>query len=238
MTYVIACNCTGITWGSTSKSSILVGNRLAFAPTVNGIGCNMVGNQIGGNITAQNGVSLFQLSGNNVAGSLTLDAGAVTVSADESNQFQGGVIDNSAQTSNRLYYEADFTPTWGADTANPSLGNGSLTGRAQRRGKTITAEIVLVMGSTTTFGAGPWFFQLPAPFNLTVKKNAVGSVTGQDSSAGATGNFCGNCLTAATIAPKFYILGGNAGAAFWGATAPITWATSDAVVLTATWEIG
>ena len=54
-----------------------------------------------------------------------------------------------------------YTPVWTAATSNPSLGNGSLTGRYSVRGKYVFATVRLAPGGTTTFGTGAWFFSLP-----------------------------------------------------------------------------
>ena len=54
-----------------------------------------------------------------------------------------------------------YTPTWTADTTNPAIGNGTLTGRYIVIGKLCTYVLGLVMGSTTTYGSGDWAFSLP-----------------------------------------------------------------------------
>ncbi len=54
-----------------------------------------------------------------------------------------------------------YTPTWTAGTTNPSIGNGTLTGRYIVIGKLCTYVLGLVMGSTTTYGSGNWAFSLP-----------------------------------------------------------------------------
>ena len=54
-----------------------------------------------------------------------------------------------------------YTPTWTADTTNPSIGNGTLVGRYTQIGKTCTVCISFSAGSTTTFGSGNWSFGLP-----------------------------------------------------------------------------
>ncbi|MGA4941785.1 hypothetical protein [Streptomyces cinereoruber] len=53
-----------------------------------------------------------------------------------------------------------YTPAWTASTA-PSIGNGTLIGRYKTIGKLCTVQIEIVMGTTTTFGTGIWFFSLP-----------------------------------------------------------------------------
>jgi len=54
-----------------------------------------------------------------------------------------------------------YTPTWTAGGTNPSLGNGTLIGRYTRVGRTITFQVNLTMGSTTTYGSGGYEFALP-----------------------------------------------------------------------------
>ena len=54
-----------------------------------------------------------------------------------------------------------YTVSWTADTTNPAIGNGTLTGRYIVIGKLCTYVLGLVMGSTTTYGSGNWAFSLP-----------------------------------------------------------------------------
>ncbi|MFJ5150829.1 hypothetical protein ACIQCF_04470 [Streptomyces sp. NPDC088353] len=54
-----------------------------------------------------------------------------------------------------------YTPTWTAATTNPALGNGTLTGRYMKIGRTVLVQITLTMGSTTTYGSGTYNFSLP-----------------------------------------------------------------------------
>ncbi|MEU2143627.1 hypothetical protein ABZ741_04850 [Streptomyces globisporus] len=54
-----------------------------------------------------------------------------------------------------------YTPTWTSSGTNPSLGNGSITGRYMKVGRTCTASILLTTGSTTTYGSGTYLFGLP-----------------------------------------------------------------------------
>lgn len=56
-----------------------------------------------------------------------------------------------------------YTPTWTAATTNPVLGNGTLVGRYMRSGRTITFDINLIPGTTTTFGSGNYAFAIPVP---------------------------------------------------------------------------
>lgn len=54
------------------------------------------------------------------------------------------------------------TPTWTASTTNPVLGNGTLSGRYLKIGRTVHRVIDLLTGSTTTYGSGTYAFAMPA----------------------------------------------------------------------------
>lgn len=56
-----------------------------------------------------------------------------------------------------------YTPVWTGATTNPVIGNGSITGAYQALGKHISFRIIIVAGSTTTFGSGAYSFTYP-PF--------------------------------------------------------------------------
>ena len=59
-----------------------------------------------------------------------------------------------------------YTPVWTASTTNPSIGNGTLSGRYCLIGKLITAKIFLQFGTTSTPGSGAYSFTFPiAPLN-------------------------------------------------------------------------
>lgn len=56
-----------------------------------------------------------------------------------------------------------YTVAWTAATTNPTLGNGVMTGRYARIGRTCHVAIRLVPGSTTAFGTGNYLFSVPFP---------------------------------------------------------------------------
>jgi hypothetical protein len=66
-----------------------------------------------------------------------------------------------------------YTPTWTA-TVDPVLGNGTLTGRYIKIGRTCHVSIILTIGSTTTLGTGAYSFGLP----FTAAAAAVGYIGG------------------------------------------------------------
>lgn len=53
-----------------------------------------------------------------------------------------------------------YTPTWTA-SSNPTIGNGTLSGRYVKLGRMVTVEINVIAGSTTTFGSGSYNWNLP-----------------------------------------------------------------------------
>jgi len=91
-----------------------------------------------GNITIN--PSLGSVSATSFTGSLT---GSVN----------GAVIDNTAWVS--------YTPSWTANSSNPVIGNGTITGQYKVIGKTCFVRGNIVMGSTTTFGSGEWYVSMP-----------------------------------------------------------------------------
>lgn len=56
-----------------------------------------------------------------------------------------------------------YTPDWGARTTDPTIGNGTLTGRYRRVGYTVDMIAVAKCGSTTTAGEGFYSLSLPFP---------------------------------------------------------------------------
>jgi len=58
-----------------------------------------------------------------------------------------------------------YAVTWTATTTNPSLGNGALNGLYAQIGNITYFNIILSMGSTTTYGSGDYIFSLPFTAN-------------------------------------------------------------------------
>lgn len=124
-----------------------------------------------------------------------------------------------------------YTPTWGG-TSDPAIGNGVLSGRYMRVGKTITANITIVMGSTTTYGSGTWTLSLPvvSVFTTTTYVN-LGSVSMRDTSASA--NSTGVAILANQTTAQMVVGSSNA---FVSTTAPWTWANGDTLSVTLNYE--
>lgn len=78
-----------------------------------------------------------------------------------------------------------YTPTWTADGGTlPTLSNGTLTGRYVQSGKVVTVMGRLVIGSSTSSGAGSWSFALPVTASSSTLSLAVGASLGYISSWG------------------------------------------------------
>lgn len=61
-----------------------------------------------------------------------------------------------------------FTPTWTANTANPSIGNGTMVGNYIQAGKLVMFRIIITAGSTTNWGTGTYSWAYPvAPVTST-----------------------------------------------------------------------
>lgn len=131
-----------------------------------------------------------------------------------------------------------YTPTWTATTTNPSLGNGILEAKYALVGGLCTVRGNLAPGSTTTYGSGEWRFSLP--FTAATLGHAdfhwCGSATAIDRLAAW---FPGQCRVASGTAYVMCISpttasGGTGGE--WNATRPFTWANTDAMSFTVTYE--
>lgn len=80
-----------------------------------------------------------------------------------------------------------YTPAWTAVTTNPVIGNGTLTGRHITVGVTSHVSILLIAGSTTTFGTGSYSFSLPfTSAAATVSYLGTARLTGTDTWIGQT----------------------------------------------------
>jgi hypothetical protein len=121
-----------------------------------------------------------------------------------------------------------YTPAWTGSVSNPAIGNGSIVGSWQQLGATVTYTIVIVMGSSTTYGSGTYSFSLPSS---QANNGAVhGSVLLFES---GVATLLGVALyqTATTVNVFNH---GNAASGITP-TVPFTFGTSDAIRITGTY---
>jgi hypothetical protein len=106
-------------------------------------------------------------TGNTVAGDIELGVssnGCVVTSNMFASPF--GVINNSTVSGAGNIFDLaakTYTPEWTCAGTPPSIGNGTIGGTVTRAGQSVTANVSVLMGSTTTFGTGDWTFSLPFP---------------------------------------------------------------------------
>lgn len=114
-----------------------------------------------------------------------------------------------------------YTPAWTAVTANPAIGNGTITGSYARLGTLVVARVRILMGSTTSYGTGRWEISLP----VTAASGTldVGSVWLYDATS-STGHRPGVAVMSATDRVRLTSTTGDVATG-----TPIAWATSDQV---------
>jgi hypothetical protein len=121
-----------------------------------------------------------------------------------------------------------YTPGWFAETGtNPTLGNGTLTGRYLKVGRTVDWVVQLTWGSTTAAGSGGssenWMFGLPAAPAAGFTQRIV-NVDAYNGSL----HYSGNAIYATTNGGVFRTLVSNRADTntVWDSTAPFVWAAS------------
>jgi len=90
--------------------------------------------------------------------------------------FAAGQILTAANMNSIGAAAETFTPTWTASTANPTLNNGTLSGKYFRINKMIFCQIFLSIGSTTAVGTGQYRWALPVTAASPINNNlSIGS---------------------------------------------------------------
>lgn len=135
--------------------------------------------------------------------------------------------DNSQYLKDRLASYLDLTDTWSVTwtgvSANPAIGNGTLTGTYAQIGRMVFAEITLTAGSTTTFGTGSWRFDVPAD----VGSGLVGHAVAYDDSSGLYYPCSVGVISSTTVTAYNH---GNTATGVTSA-APFAWTTSDKLLV-------
>ena len=148
--------------------------------------------------------------------------------------FSAGTTVVTAAHMNGLQASWDaYSPTWTAVTTNPALGDGTLTGRYLRIGKTILFTLTLTMGATTTYGTGGWILSLPVAARS--GRRAVGQV---DILAGANGYVGAGIVLGGTTSLFLAVPGTVAGGPDRSVATgvPVAWASGNTLAATGTYE--
>jgi hypothetical protein len=186
----------------------------------------IIGNRFnsGAGITVSGVQSVFA---HNVIGdtSFTLSADLIS-SIVSDNVFASGVTvtDNTVVSSaNKLRLHRQFyTPTWSG--GSPAIGNGTLEGSYVREGDRCKLRIRLIIGSTTTVGAGAWSFSVP----YAAATNSVGQAFVQNASPVA---FYPGIVTINSDAASIVAVIAGFTSTYMGSATPLTWDTGDRIDL-------
>lgn len=131
-----------------------------------------------------------------------------------------------------------YTPTWAAETSNPTLGDGTIGGAYRLDGKTLFIRVELVWGSTTSGGSGPWTFGLPASITAVTGVAQAVPAFGQDASSW---RLTGKALIGvrpgadADYFDRFVV--SNYQGDWWRFNYPIAWANGDRIAFTGVIEV-
>jgi len=128
-----------------------------------------------------------------------------------------------------------YTPTWTAASSNPSIGNGTLTGRYKIIGKTCFITVDITMGSTTTYGSGAWYIGLPQ--QAASSAGILLSVTLLDSGTAWYNALLNGARAAFTDKAEIQYHSGVNLTDSVSSSTPFTWANSDRVIINGSYEI-
>lgn len=141
----------------------------------------------------------------------------------------------------RQYFDLEedfgaYIPTWYGSVSNPAIGNGTILGRYHRRGRLVTLWLRVLMGSTTTYGSGLWSFSLPN-IRPAAMEGGVPSALGfvQISDTGTADSMGFSSL--AFNSPNYVVQAASLTGAICTATVPHTWASTDQLTLTITYQL-
>lgn len=133
----------------------------------------------------------------------------------------------SSSTLNTWVWDS-WTPTWTSSGSAPSIGNGTLSGAYIVVGKTCFFRIKFVGGSTTTWGTGSYFINLPVAGHSGIAANDGFTLNGyaEDLSTVAY-TVLGTRMDNTS---RFYVIiyaPQTTSASNWAQTQPFTWGTGD-----------
>lgn len=136
------------------------------------------------------------------------------------------LIPNTGATSDGAWQR--WTPTY----TNMNLGNGSVTARYSKNGKTVNWYLNFTFGSTTSFGA---FTQFTLP--STPLTPFVYNARGLCRDFNTAWRFCSAIVEGVNVYPNVENVASTYAAdASVSSTVPFTWTTNDYLVLSGTYE--
>lgn len=163
----------------------------------------------------------------NAVGSSELADGSVDTAA---------LIDDSvsaAKIKNEVW--DTYTPAITADSGSPIIGNGILSGRYRKQGRTVLVEVSLQLGTTTNFGGGNVYLSLPFTMRTpSPTRQCIGVADLYDSSASTA--FAGTVIPVSTWAKVLFYASGSVNPVSGAGSVPFAWATGDVLSFSARFE--
>lgn len=126
-----------------------------------------------------------------------------------------------------------YVPTWTAASVNPAIGDGTIVGAYRQVGKTVDFFVKITAGSSTTFGSGQYTISLPVTAAKT-EQTFAGVFFDSSASARYAVRAISNLTTSVSTWLDPTTAGNNLRSL--NATAPVTLATGDIIVVSGTYE--
>lgn len=154
---LLIANSSGVVTSTTVTGDVTISDTGVTTIGSNAVGTTKIAdNSITNAKMADNAINTAELADSSVTAAKIADGTVTTVKIADAN-ITAAKIKADAWTS--------YTPTWTALSTNPTLGNGTLTGKYIQLGKIVMFRISIVFGSTTTVGNGTWSLTLPTNHN-------------------------------------------------------------------------
>lgn len=131
----------------------------------------------------------------------------------------------------RISFSDDYTPAWTTTGTAPDIGNGTVEGRYILSGRMCTVEVKLLAGSTTTFGTGQFQFSLPFAASAS-SLSAYGAAR-----LGDTGTAFYTGVVEVNTSSNVAVIYSNGTGNLVQSNSPFTWANTDTLRFTVTYEI-
>ena len=127
-----------------------------------------------------------------------------------------------------------WTPTVSASGGSPTIGNGTMTAKYIKIGKTVSYRIDITCGSTTNFGTGGLTLTLPLTAASSTSLSPIGVAYMRDDST--TSKLGGVVTLASTTTLQIFANSSISAVPAVFSTSPWTWATNDTLQLSGTYE--
>lgn len=195
-----------------------------------------------GAITSTGNISGAAISGTSLStGAGTISGGAITGTSINvgAGNVTGGAVSGTTGTFSGAISASNFqsgawttyTPTWFASSSNPTLGNGTISGRFAVFGKTCHLNVLLNIGSTTNTGVGNYTFSLPGAAPAAASGLYLGSVKGTRT---GVNSFAG--VAEVNAGTQRVLMNGPTTAQSWSDTVPATWGNGDVIAFSITYQ--